>query len=198
MLIDMHVHTSFSPCSLMRIPQVIAKARESGIDGICITDHDTTASEYEMRKIASNESLCIIIGIEYTTFQGDFLVFGPTGNMPSDMDAETLLGWAKRSGGICIPAHPFRRSRPADISILKSCHVIESLNGRNRRSENDTCRNWLKEYGNGTMEIGGSDAHTPNEIGHVVTVFKKNIYSVDDLVRELASGSFSPMERFSG
>ena len=65
MLIDMHVHTRFSPCSVIRIRNLLSRAREVGIDGVCITDHDTIASKHEFEKLSDTHGICFIIGIEY-------------------------------------------------------------------------------------------------------------------------------------
>jgi hypothetical protein len=195
MIVDMHIHTSFSPCSVIGIPKLLERAREAGIDGICITDHETMASKTVFDKLADKHGLCVIVGMEYATTKGDFLVFGPIEFAPSGMSAADLVRWVKKENGVAIPAHPFRKSRPTDPAILSSTKIVEVLNGRNRPSENESCRNWLAQYGNGTRQTGGSDAHTLEEIGRMVTVFKKNIYDVEDLIDELCIGSYTPKQR---
>jgi len=197
MVIDMHIHTSFSPCSVINIPDLVERAYESGLDGICITDHDTTASKNIFGERLEHRGLCIIVGMEYTTSRGDFLIFGPAEYVPEGMEAEDLIGWARKEGGVAIPAHPFRQSRPTDPGLLPSFGVVEVLNGRNRPYENERCRNWLSQYGNGTRQTGGSDAHTLEEVGQVVTVFEKCIYGVESLISELRGGSYKPSHRSS-
>lgn len=192
----MHVHTRFSPCSVIRIRNLLARARETGIDGVCITDHDTIASKYEFEKLSDSYGICFIIGMEYTTTKGDFLLFGPLDNIPHHMGVNGLIQWAQKEDAVVIPAHPFRKSRPVPLPILKSFNIIESLNGRNHDFENKACLQWIKEYANGTKDIGGSDAHTLNEIGKIVTVFDKNIYSVEALINELKYGKYTPMQRY--
>jgi hypothetical protein len=196
MLIDMHIHTRFSPCSIIRVRQLPVKLREARIDGVCITDHNTTASRSLLQGFSHVPGLSIIVGLEYATTQGDFLIFGPAEYIPEGMDARTLHKWIKKEGGIAIPAHPFRRSRPADPQILHLFDIIEVLNGRNYSYENDLCIQWIETNGNSKKRIGGSDAHTPDEIGRIVTVFDKNIYSSDDLVRELRDGTYSIQQRY--
>lgn len=191
----MHIHSSFSPCSVINIPQLLQRARDLGLSGICITDHDTTDSKSIIEKRVDSSGICVIVGIEYTTTKGDFLVFGPIEHIPRGMDAENLLRWINKVGGIAIPAHPFREDRPVDLNILRSFKVIEGLNGRNKQYENELCKKWLKRRGNGMKEIGGSDAHTIEEVGRIVTVFKKNIYSTEDLIEELQYGHYCPEQR---
>ena len=41
MKIDLHVHTNVSsPCSLIDPERAIAVAKQVGLDGICVTEHD--------------------------------------------------------------------------------------------------------------------------------------------------------------
>ncbi len=193
----MHVHTRFSPCSVIRVAQVAERAREVHLDGICITDHDTAESRSVFKSISADQGICIIVGMEYTTSKGDFLVFGPVEYLPSGMGAEQLIEWSQKEGGVAIPAHPFRSARPADPEILKRSDIIEAVNGRNQPHENSSCRRWLEEQGNGRKKVGGSDAHTPDEVGRVVTVFRNNIYTVEDLLRELSAGAYFATQRDS-
>jgi predicted metal-dependent phosphoesterase TrpH len=195
MLIDMHIHTHFSPCSIIKIPQLLQRAKTVGIDGVCITDHNTIASKSVFEKIADNSGICVIVGIEYTTSKGDFLIFGSVDHIPAKMDAKNLLKWVQKEGNVAIAAHPFRKDRPFDTGLLQSLKIIEGLNGRNKPHENELCKNWLQKHGEGMKEIGGSDAHTLEEVGQVVTVFKKNIYNMDALLRELLYGNYSPLKR---
>ncbi len=192
MIIDMHIHTIFSPCSVIKISQLLKKAKEIGLDGICITDHDTTAALRDIKNNTDNFGICVIVGIEYTTLKGDFLVFGPIDSLPSGMNSEELLSWTKKEGGIAIPAHPFRKSRPVSINVLPLFEVIESINGRNLSSENSLCHEWISKSKNYYKGIGGSDAHTLNEVGSVVTIFERNIYNTEDLIRELYRYKYSP------
>jgi predicted metal-dependent phosphoesterase TrpH len=111
------------------------------------------------------------------------------------MDAKNLLKWVQKEGNVAIAAHPFRKDRPFDTGLLQSLKIIEGLNGRNKPHENELCKNWLQKHGEGMKEIGGSDAHTLEEVGQVVTVFKKNIYNMDALLRELLYGNYSPLKR---
>lgn len=194
MVIDMHIHTSFSPCSIINIPNLLKKARKMGLDGICITDHDTMASKPVFDSLGDSEGICVIVGMEYATPRGDFLVFGSTEHVPGGMDAKELIRWVKKEGGVAIPAHPFRKSRPTDPFILSSFEIVEVLNGRNRPSENESCKRWLAQYGNGTRQTAGSDAHTLEEVGRMVTIFKRDICGVEDFIDALHSDNYMPKQ----
>lgn len=195
MIIDMHIHTHFSPCSIIGIEQLLKRAYEIGLDGICITDHDTTAARYALHNINYKNDLCVIIGMEYTTTEGDFLVFLPSHDIPKGLNALELSKYVTKQDGIVIPAHPFRKSRPTNPTILNLSHIIEVINGRNSYFENELSNNWLRFQGNGTKGIGGSDAHTIDEVGRIVTIFDKNIYCMEDLIRQLYSGNYVPIQK---
>jgi hypothetical protein len=195
MVIDMHIHTQFSPCSNIRIRQLVRRAQERGLDGFCVTDHDTIDSLSLFKNQPEVRGICIIVGIEYTTQKGDFLVFGPIEQIPKCMDAKNLLKWVQKEGGVAIPAHPFRKDRPVDPNILRNSKIIEGLNGRNLPSENELCKEWILKNTNGVKIIGGSDAHTLAEVGRIVTVFEKNIYCAEDLIEELQYGHYFPQQK---
>ncbi len=195
MIIDMHIHTRFSPCSNIKIRQLVQRAQERELDGFCVTDHDTIDSLSLFKNQPEVPGICIIVGIEYTTQKGDFLVFGPIEQIPKCMDAKNLLKWVQKEGGVAIPAHPFRKDRPVDPNILLNSKIIEGLNGRNLPAENELCKEWILKNTNGVKIIGGSDAHTLAEVGRIVTVFEKNIYSVEDLIDELRHGHYIPQQK---
>jgi len=135
--------------------------------------------------------LSVIVGMEYTTTAGDFLVFGPVDSVPEGFSAPDLLLWTRKEGGVAIPAHPFRKSRPVEPKILEKCEIVEVINGRNLRCENALCSDWITHNPLPKRGIGGSDAHTLPEIGQSVTLFSHDVYSSEDLIRELSTGNFS-------
>jgi len=194
MIIDMHIHTHFSPCSIIDIPQLLRRANEVGLHGICITDHDSVASKSVFESIADRYGICVIVGMEYTTPKGDFLVFGPFDHIPHHMDADDLLPWVRREDGVAIPAHPFRHNRSVLPSVLQNSQIVEGLNGRNDPAENSLCNEWLNKQGSGIKQVGGSDAHTLEEVGKIVTVFDKDIHGINDLLRELRYGNYFPQQ----
>jgi predicted metal-dependent phosphoesterase TrpH len=66
-LFDLHCHTTYSDGSLS-VTELIALAKQKGLSGLAITDHDTFAAFYET-KLGDNE-LRIIPGIEISAKMG--------------------------------------------------------------------------------------------------------------------------------
>jgi hypothetical protein len=69
--------------------------------------------------------------------------------------------------------------------ILSSglCRIIEEINGRNTLFENTQASTWLEHYP--LCPVGGSDAHTLDELGRVPVRFDMPILSRADLTKAL-------------
>ena len=160
MLLDLHVHTTFSSCSELSLETLLRSARTKGLDGVCITDHDTMESAQYVTEGMQPDGLMVIIGMEYATPQGDFLIFGPFQRLRPGLLARELLPIVEGQGGIAIAAHPFRAWRPLDASALNwGAHAIERYNGRNNFEENEQAESLIEEWG--LTATGGSDATQP-------------------------------------
>jgi len=192
MLFDLHVHTDLSPCSNMTIEDIVVRARERGLDGVCITDHHTMDIRHAVTEGIQANGLYVLFGMEYSTPQGDFLLFGPFEDLAPDLDGDLLLSTVRGRGGAAVAAHPFRESRPADERLIRSglCHGVECVNGRNTFHENAAAGQWIERYR--LTRCGGSDAHTLDELGTFATRFFVPVGSRAELIRALAQGLCRP------
>ena len=192
MLFDIHVHTKISPCSDLYVADVLKQARACGLDGVCITDHQTMEIRRHLREGIQDDGLCVVFGIEYATAYGDFLLFGPFENISLDLSAIELLNQVRQAGGVAIAAHPFRSDRPVSEHLVREgfCRVVESVNGRNTPIENLQVEKWRKELS--LTCCGGSDAHTLDELGTVGTRFSTPVRSRIDLIFAFKNGLCHP------
>lgn len=190
--IDLHVHSDISPCSNMHFDDILHHARQAGLDGIGITDHGTMCLNQTVNDGIQKNGVYVFIGMEYTTPQGDFLLFGPFRKIPSNLEAPALLTWVAHQDGVAIAAHPCRANRFTDENLIKdrSCHIVEGLNGRNSISENLKAGAYMVNYG--ARLTGGSDAHKTDEIGNCYTRFDAPVRSLVELVQALKTGRFQP------
>lgn len=174
----------------MSMEQALDRARQVGLDGICITDHHSRAAARVINEGPQENGLVVLVGQEYATAQGDFLLFGPLPELAPSMPAPQLLQMVDHAGGVAIGAHPCRQGRSLDPELAASglLHFVEGVNGRNLVEENYLASGWARE--NGLRLVGGSDAHTSGEIGAALTEFKQPVFSQQDLVHALASGGF--------
>ena len=192
MKIDMHIHSTISSCSKLTRDEIINHSLSCGLDGVCITDHNTMEGQNLIEEGIQSNGLCIIFGVEYTTLEGDFLLFGPFDKVPQGFSAPELLKWIDTIGGIAIAAHPFRHSRPTQEYLIAEgmCRIVESCNGRNSDSENALLNKWRSLYS--IQEVGGSDAHSLKELGKFTTLFNEPVRTRHELINALKKGNYSP------
>ena len=197
MLFDLHIHTTLSPCSQLRLEEILVRASEKGLDGVCITDHHTMAVRHAVSEGIQANGLCVIAGMEYSTREGDFLLFGPFEDLSPGLSSQSLLRHVESSGGVAIAAHPFRPSRQVNEELIKErlCTIVEGVNGRNTTDENERVLRWQRQYQ--VSLVGGSDAHSLDELGRVPTAFTTQIHSRTDLIKALKMGFFEQVSKAS-
>jgi predicted metal-dependent phosphoesterase TrpH len=185
MLFDLHIHTTLSSCSQLHVEDAITRAKARGLDGICITDHNTMGVRHLLSEGLQDNGLCVIFGMEYCTAQGDFLLFGPFETLQPHLPADLLLHIVDQCGGVAVAAHPFRKGRSLDRRIIDEgrCCAIESLNGRNTPSENMAVEQWRQHFD--LTECGGSDAHSIEEVATYATRFFGPVRTRFDLIHLL-------------
>ncbi len=67
--LDLHIHTCLSPCAdLTMIPgEIIKKAKEKGLDGIGICDHNSAENIIAVKKAGERRGLQVLGGVEITS-----------------------------------------------------------------------------------------------------------------------------------
>jgi hypothetical protein len=202
MKIDLHIHTSpLSACSYIDPQELIQEARRLQLDGICLTEHQVVWDPDEVDKLAAEAGISIFRGNEFTTNQGDILVFGFYEDIKELLIIQELREKVTAADGYMIVAHPFRGFKTFGIGqlqltveqackrkVLEFVDAVEIGNGKLSPEENDMARKVAEKLG--LPGTGGSDAHRVDEVGTWVTVFEKEIESEIELVQELHAGRF--------
>jgi len=203
MRIDLHIHTSpRSPCSGLDPQELIQEASRQGLDGICLTEHQVVWDPQDVNELAQGGGMKIFRGNEFTTNQGDILVFGYKKDIKELLTIQELHDEVKEAEGFMIAAHPFRGFKTFGIGQLQmtveqACKrkvfdfvdAIEIGNGRLSDQENEMALKVANQLGlSGTA---GSDAHRVDEVGKWVTDFEKEIQNEQELVKELRAGRFT-------
>ena len=200
MIIDMHIHTMVSsPCSFIDPVECIETAIARGLDGICITEHDALEGSRVLKDIARGyDEIVVLSGIEVLSREGHLLVYGHDEDISGVPSAHEVIKIVSASGGIVVPAHPWRSpfgwysgslDRPLEeTEFAKLFKVIEKFNGSSSPKQNKEGENYCLKTG--VLGIGGSDAHNVNDIGCCVTVFEDAITDERELVAALRAGRY--------
>lgn len=195
MIIDLHFHTcQYSPCSHIDIEEGIKYAKEIGLDGICITDHDNNKACKLAEDLEKKYGILIIVGMEILTYEGDILCFGIDEAPKDRIHAQELIDLVNEKAGITIGAHPFRnngRGLGNHINNLKGLTALEIFNG-NTLYENNLKAGILANKLN-FPSIGASDAHRLENIGIYATKFFTPIRNERDLINAVKSRKMTPV-----
>ena len=204
MKIDLHVHTNpLSPDSLMSADQAIETAKEIGLDGICLTEHDRAWQLSEVHFLREKHDFPVFRGVEVMLRGGiEMLVFGLNIDFTSLLQLSDLRKMVTAAKGFMVYAHPFRGLPELAISDsaaaleiilgkidITSIDAVEGRNGRNRDMYNQPALEMAARHNLKTT--GGSDAHAVDEIGTCVTVLESNITTDAELLKELKAGRFT-------
>lgn len=190
MLIDLHCHTQpLSQCSSLRPEELVDLARERGLDGVVLTEHDAPWDAGALADVRRRTGFLVLGGVEFTTDRGHVLAFGLTGVREPVPTLAALREVANRDGALLYLAHPARDGLlRVDHEIVTSVVSVESQNGSDSRLQNLAAAGLA--HGFSLPGIGGSDAHTADEVGRAATRFERRIATEADLVAALREGCY--------
>ena len=195
MIIDMHIHEqTFSFDSFMNLKDIITKSKSMGLDGICITDHDSNGLRNTAKEVSEIMDFPVFVGAEILTYEGDILVFGIDKLPLKKLNVQELAHYVHREGGVMISAHPYRKNNRGMEDKVRNTNVLDGIEGLNGSTPEDLN---LKACDAGMYRkiplFGGSDAHRLDRVGKYATKFSKNIYKTNELVAAIKEGKTKPV-----
>ena len=193
----------------MSVDELIERSKSLGLDAICLTDHDAFWTTEQIDDLSNSHNFLIIPGCEINTEAGHVLVFGLSKYEFGMHKPEFLQACVDKAGGAMIAAHPYRRrfieepaekpgvreemlERAGGDEFFQMCQGLEALNGRGLSIQNQ----FSLDLG-GMLSVSmtaGSDAHKVEQIGTVATEFERPVSCLADLIKELQSGRFHPVD----
>ena len=199
MLIDLHVHTArySAGCSMLEPRDLAPAARQAGLDGVVICEHQCRWDQAELG-LFKDDGLLFLAGREVDFGNMHVLVFGLKGDLPRSAQAGSFAREVDRLGGATVLAHPFRFGRSKDWPITQLAeiwgqfHAVEALTLSHLPQENQAALAAARSLD--VCATGGSDAHAPGDVGRFCTRFNSPIATEDDLVQALRSGACLPQE----
>lgn len=209
--IDLHTHTTpASGCSRLRPDDLIQRAKQLGLDGVCLTEHQVTWDTYSVRQLSRHHDFLVLRGVEITTLEGDILVYGAQiFSLPHEIQgvisSEKLRKMVNQRSGIMVAAHPLRgcllnrdgynpevyQQKVRELStrqIFRWVDAVEGLNGNTSPIQNQAATQVGEMLG--LRVTGGSDAHIGFDVGRCATVFEEDIGGEEELVQALREGKF--------
>ena len=208
MLIDFHVNSSHSPGAVLGARQLTQRAKEAGLDGLCLTDVHTLQGLREFKEAAALEGLTAFVGLEAHTERGHFLAFFPRPEalpeistwLKIDPEGKMLFASLEKAveseDGILIAVHPFNRDipgSPGDALVqMTRLDAIEVLDASQTALVNELAEEVAVRMG--LPGVGGSHARKfVEEIGHIATLVRGPVRNEAELIRALRAHDVWPV-----
>lgn len=183
---DLHTHTLKSFDGRQNLTQLVAAAKARGLQAVAITDHDSFSDLPEFM-----DGILLIPGCEFSTAAGHitglFLQEAPALHKMSGSEAIEEI---HRRGGIAVLAHPFQKPSRREEEFDFTPDSLETANAR-AAYKNEAANTQAIAYAEkkGLPTIGGSDAHSPGEVGNAYTEFQCESLSRESLKQAILAGN---------
>jgi predicted metal-dependent phosphoesterase TrpH len=195
--IDLHVHSKYSGDNDADPEETIVRAIELGLHGIVFTEHYYYgASEpVEMLKEKYGGQILILRGVEFSTTEGHCLVFGTDTDKLGIKYAPVsdVIRFVNKAGGVVIPSHPYRPGTSLGdlVRSVNGIAGLEGCNGANMYAYNIQAINAATSLN--LPYTGGSDSHSPREVGSCFTEFLHNVKH-DNFIELLKGGKYQGVD----
>lgn len=199
MKVDFHVHTEYSPDSVITFDALVESCRVKGIDSVAIMDHDVIEGAFEFARLADERreggewAPRILIGEEVRTTGGEICGLFLKEWVPDHLAPVETMELIRAQGGLVYVPHPFdllklKRLKGAQLAELSDrIDIIEAFNGKPRLPlANFLARRFLSR--NDFPRGAGSDSHEPTHLG-AAYVEVEEFEGAGDLLDKLRRGT---------
>jgi predicted metal-dependent phosphoesterase TrpH len=192
--IDLHIHTDASEDGVATIHEIIRSAKNKGLDGIAITDHDVSLTDERATEISKASGLLIIPGVEISTSSGHLIVLRPRRIFPMNPPFLNTVRGAISDDSIVIiphPTDPLSHGVGEEVvrSVLSFSPPLEVMNASTLRRYNRSAVKLAELLA--LPKVGGSDAHVDTSVGDAYTLVDAGAHSIDAVLEAIRSGRTS-------
>lgn len=166
--VDLHSHTMWSGDSTSTPEEIIEGVEASGLDVLCITDHNAVAGA---QRLVDELPCRVVIGEEVRTHVGEIIGLFLSERIPGGLQPAAVCRRIRDQGGLVYLPHPFdpmRNGLRADvIDALVADGLVDAIEGRNAKTSLEHLNQQAVDYAaaNGLPAGAGSDAHVAEAIG---------------------------------
>jgi predicted metal-dependent phosphoesterase TrpH len=166
--VDMHTHTMWSGDSTTTPDEFAAAVADSGIDVVCVTDHNAIAGALELRERLAAR---VVVGEELRTAAGEIIGLFLTERIPQGVGHLDAARAIRDQGGVVYVPHPFdpmrRNLSEAALYELAEADLIDAVEVLNAKTSlvslNRRAAEFAAEFG--IVAGAGSDGHVPDALG---------------------------------
>jgi predicted metal-dependent phosphoesterase TrpH len=169
-VVDLHMHTSWSHDCSIDVDELIPHAESEGLGAIAITDHNVFGGALEALERAQRHKLIVIPGEEIKTGEdGEVIGLFLQEEIPRGLSFAETIAAIRAQGGLVYVPHPFDRlhSIPRAETLHKHLAEIDVFEVYNARllfdAYNDEAVRFARKYN--LTAAAGSDAHVLQGVG---------------------------------
>jgi predicted metal-dependent phosphoesterase TrpH len=180
---DLHLHTTHSPDGEMSPADLVRTAVARGLNGIALTDHNSTGGIRAAREEAAMfPGFIVIPGIEVSSREGHVIGLGIESPVASGLEVSETVERLRAAGGLPVAAHPYRRFTGIGEDCIRASRfeAVEVLNGRSPSRKNLRACRLSVELKQGLS--AGSDGHKMSEVGRCYIVADEDPGSAEGLL----------------
>ena len=163
--VDLHLHSHFSHDGQSSLEELIARAKDCGLDRLALTDHNTVEGALQFVRIAPELA---IAGEEVKTLEGEVIGLFITNRISPFMKPEAAMDMIHGMGGLTYLPHPvdrnrshFREERVAELA--DRIDIIETYNPWCDAAANQAAARLAEDLDK--VAATGSDSHSAEELG---------------------------------
>lgn len=187
----MHCHSYYSNDGINSPRSLLIEAKNKGLNGIALTDHNTTKGWKEAQEAADKIGMILIQGEEIKIKEnnktiGEILAYFTTKEINSERKTvQEVIKEIHNQNGLAIIAHPYHWKKPFK-ELEKYKNLVDGIEIFNSRSQskkgNEMSARFAKK--NNLPRIAGSDSHTIFEIGQAyIEIDTTNIEEMKNLIK---------------
>ena len=194
---DVHMHTHYSDGWPSPAALVDHVDRNTDLDVIAVTDHDTIEGALRAADRAARLArIEVIVGEEVTSRDGHILALFIEKRVKPGMSASATVHAIHDQGGLAVAAHPFwktqrmvRSGRVHGVGWLAAELDFDAIEVENATPGFYVFNQMAHRLnlGLGASELGSSDAHILDAIGRAYTQFRGR--TAEDLRRGIETGT---------
>ena len=169
-VVDLHLHTSWSHDCQIPVEDLLDHAEAEGLGAIAVTDHNVFGGAREAVEQARGRDVVVIPGEEMKTAdQGEVIGLFLSEEIPRGLSFGETVEAVRAQGGIVYLPHPFDRMHaiPEPATLHRHLAQVDVLEVYNARllfeAYNDEALRFARKY---DLTMGaGSDAHVLQGVG---------------------------------
>jgi predicted metal-dependent phosphoesterase TrpH len=186
---DLHVHTVYSPDSLITPKELVFYAKKRGLTAVAVTDHNKIEGAL---KIAKETDFLIIPGMEVSSKDGHIVGLNVSKVIQRGLTANETVDQIHRAGGVAIACHPFALLKGSlGKHVSAKFDAVETINAsafpfnRSVKKAEETADR-LK-----LPKVAGTDAHYGPQVGFAYTVIDAEP-NVNAMLKAIVDGRCEP------